>query len=720
MGSPSGRPVRVAIDRAAAGDAPEVSYVLRTLLRTAGYAWHIEWAEPGAGPVDIAYGEVARDQADICIPRMSRAFSTAADLDPSGVLPFDNVPLLRFAGETPRAAMPDDTRLEFPVDVLFGCYWWLTGAREPTYRRDRVDNLYLDGSVVLREGLLARPMVSLLAGMLRRRLESRGLPAGRPPWAPIGHDAAFVFTHDVDYPEIIRWIEVPRILASGRQGAARLALDVATRRSHYWTFREWIDFTEGLGTRPAFYFMARQGSLLQYAMGTPDDFYDVGSRRFRELFAELRDRGCEIGLHASFHAHRSVDQLRTERERIEDIAGVSRIGNRHHYWHLDPAAPNETLRRHELAGLSYDSSLGLEFHPGFRRGICHPFRVFHPGERRELGIVQLPPAWMDDHFDRRLRQNGITNPDAAARELVDVARATHGVVVVDYHSRGANGAIYPRYGPWLMRFVRESTGSDMHFTTPGSLVDAWREHAAALEASSTDQLEPPSARVSQPPAVEIRRIEERDIAGVAALHARLFGDPEVHGHSVGTLGTDVLADVFYRLNLDNQHFGCDVALVDDRVVGFSVYAIDRRQVFRHPVLAHPFRLVLACSRAVLRRPSVLRAFLGNARYLVGEHLPFLDGVLGWWIVAGVAPEFRDADFERRIGGPPLAARLFDRMEERLRTSACEAWYGVVRPDNEAINRFLLRRGAQPVGMAGAQGLQMRYYVKRFDRAEAPR
>jgi hypothetical protein len=396
------------------------------------------------------------------------------------------------------------------------------------------------------------------------------------------------------------------------------------------------------------------------------------------------------------------------------VAGVTGIGNRHHYWHLDPADPNETLRRHELAGLRYDSSLGLEFYPGFRRGICHPFRAFHPGERRELDIVQLPPAWMDDHFGRRRARNGITDPAAAARTLLDAARQTHGVVVVDYHSRGANAAIYPEYGPWFMKFMRDTPLGDVEFSTAGAIAEAWRRHAAAIDASSSERLsDAPAPAIGA--SVEIGSLREPDIVGTADLHARLFGDPAVNGHSVGTLGTDVLADVFYRLNLDNESFCCDVARVDGRVVGFSVYTSDRTRVFRHPLLAHPARLIAACTRAVLRRPSVLRSFLGNAAYLRGEHLAFLDGVRGWWIVAGVAPEFRSPEFERAIGGRPIAARLFDRMEDRLAAAGCESWYGVVRPDNEAINRFLVRRGASPVGMATAQGMAMRYYVKRFDR-----
>ena len=487
-GASGHRPITVAVDRAAAASIPEISYVFRTLLRTAGYPWRLQWAEDTDGPVDIAYGDGARARATVHIPLAPWPMSNAPSLEPDGVVRHDGLTIPRFPGETVQAAAAGQ-RVAFPSDIVFACYWWLTGARERTYRRDRVDNLHLDeGATLRREGLLASPCVSLTADFLRRVFQSSGIEPRAPSWLAGGHEAAFCLTHDVDYPEIIRWIEAPRVLASRGLGGLPLAMDVATGRSHFWTFREWVDLARDRGSFPAFYFMARRGSLLQYALGTPDDFYDIASPRFQRLFAELRDRGCEVGLHASFHAHRSVDQLRHEREKLETLAGVRGIGNRHHYWHLDPDDPNETLRRHEAAGLSYDSSLGLEYYPGFRRGICHPFRVFHPGERRELDIVQLPPSWMDDHFDRRLANNGITDPVAVARNLVDVARKTGGAVVVDYHSRGMNEQFYPRYGPWFSRFLSDHVGANVKFLTPREVVAAYREQDAKLTAASVDRL----------------------------------------------------------------------------------------------------------------------------------------------------------------------------------------------------------------------------------------
>ena len=491
---PVGEPVVVAIDRASSASLAEARYALRTLLRTAGFATRFTWYDDRMA-CDVYYGprpppDVA---ARVTIPAVAWPFSSAPEREPTASTTALGLPFLLFAGESATHPRDDSEHLVFPTDVVFAAYWLLTGAVEPTYPRSRFDDLDLDASVLVRDGLLARPLVSLYAAKLRQTLDTSGTRA--TPWAWEGDRTriGFAFTHDVDYPEIIRPIEVLRLLKSRGLGGIALAKRVVTGESHFWTFAEWVRLTARYGTRPSFYFMARRGSLLQYAMGTPDDFYDVRSPRFQRLFAELKDAGCEIGLHASFHSHRSAETLRREVQRIAEAAGVECAGNRHHYWHLDPAAPNETLRRHGEAGLTYDSSLGLEYYPGFRRGICHPYRVFHSGIGRELPTVQLPPAWMDDHFDRRLAKNQIVDREGAARALLQVARDTRGVVIVDYHSRGMNADFYPQYGPWLTRFAESNFDQTVRGMTPGEMCEAFLERERALDSASTDDTLPHAA-----------------------------------------------------------------------------------------------------------------------------------------------------------------------------------------------------------------------------------
>jgi hypothetical protein len=474
--------LRIAIDPAVSADAPEIKYVFRTLLRAAGFSWEFCWSDEGTS-AEIYYGRLRPGvEAGVRIDACGLSFATAAQLEPEGFRESAGLPFLEFKGGGPDPLRRDERSCAFSNDIVFACYWLLTGAREPHYARDRWDNLDLTGSFFLRHSIQQRPAVSLYAAFLREFFQARGHEPLRFPAA-----GSFVFTHDVDYPQIIRWIECLRLAASrGFRGAGSIA-GVLSGRNHFWKFADWVEFEREYGTRPAFYFMARRGSLYQYAMGTPDAFYDIRRPEFRELFRYLEGEGCEIGLHASYHAHRMPGQVGREKSILEEAAGVRVEGGRHHYWHLDPAAPNDTLLEHERAGLSYDSSLGLEFYPGFRRGICHPFRVFHPRERREIQVLQLPPAWMDDHFDRRLTRNGIQDCEGYAAGLMRVAAEMGGITMVDYHARGMNGDFYPRYGPWLKDFLEKRRSEAARFAQPVEVVRSYRQYEAEIERRSLDR-----------------------------------------------------------------------------------------------------------------------------------------------------------------------------------------------------------------------------------------
>jgi hypothetical protein len=265
-------------------------------------------------------------------------------------------------------------------------------------------------------------------------------------------------------------------------------MSVIRGKNHFWKFSDWNALAAEYDSAPTFFFMARRGSLLQYALGTPDAFYDISSDEFRVLFDSLRENGSEIGLHASYLSHRTQDQIRKEKEKLEEAAGVKVYGNRHHYWHLDPAAPHETLALAEKAGLVYDTSLAFEYYPGFRRGICHPFRPFHPGERRELDLVELPPAWMDDHFDNRLLVNKIQEPENYAQGLVDSARTTGGTIILDYHLRGMNEDFFPRYGNWIRPFLQNCVSGHERFFTARDLAKMYLEYEKVLDTHSSNHL----------------------------------------------------------------------------------------------------------------------------------------------------------------------------------------------------------------------------------------
>ncbi len=461
------RPLRIGIDPVLGPWDAEIKYAFRCLMRVAGFPYEFVWAGREAGhPLDLYYGWDHDRVASVRIPACGMNFLTPELAEPIGFEEIEDVGYLVFSKQHQGGYELTGDALRFTNDILFASFWLLIGAEEGKAGRDRVDNLDMGETFFHETGLYSKPLVSMYGNLIRQHFRALGLLPLPLPWLTPQARAAFVFTHDVDYPQIIRSVEALRLLLRRGRGGLGAIWGVLQDRDHFWRFADWVDFAKEVGARPAFYFMARKGSLLEYAAGTPDGFYDIQRPEFAELFQQLGAADCEVGLHASFNSHRSLSQLKLERRLLEQASGQTVDGNRHHYWHLDPAAPHETLRLNEQAGFLYDSSLAFEYYPGFRRGICHPFRVFHPGERREIDLVELPPAWMDDHFDRRLAQNGITDPVQYAYRLIEAAKSTGGTIVVDYHVRGMNRSFYPGYGPWLKKLVEARLDCGLGFSHP--------------------------------------------------------------------------------------------------------------------------------------------------------------------------------------------------------------------------------------------------------------
>ncbi|MGQ0764492.1 MAG: GNAT family N-acetyltransferase [Gemmatimonadota bacterium] len=575
--------MKVAVHDSLVHSLPEIRYVFRALAHTAGYALDLRWHGDSGGSCHVSY---APRGAHVPAATITIDADEGPLADVWGVLPvacttIDGVGCLQFGSEPFAFSRDESGALHLRGDIVRSAFWLLAGAGEPLQRRDRHGSALLTGSFTSANDLLERPLVSEYALVLRGELERQGLRPMLPEWASDGR-SAFVFSHDVDYPQMIRWIECLRLVRARGPAALSGIRAVMSGASHFWKFDDWVTLEREWGARPAFYFSARRGSLVQYASGTPDCFYDIEAREFRELFQRLVDAGCEVGLHASYNAYRNAATISAERASLARASGTAVEGNRHHYFRLDPRAPHETLARHEEVGLLYDSSLHHAWHPGFRSGICHPFHPWHPVERRELGIAQLPPAWMDDHFDRCLRYNGITDADATARKLLDATRRTAGVAVVDYHVRGLNTDFFPRYGAWLIEFARANFDDRLRFLRPIDVARQQLEHERRLESAGIDRTAGTKLH-----AVRVERtniaVQELRVENESLWEAYVARNPEAtvyHGLPWKRVTEEGLGHrARYLLALDRS--------LDDEVVGvlplFEVRALDGRALVSVPL-----------------------------------------------------------------------------------------------------------------------------------------
>lgn len=217
-----------------------------------------------------------------------------------------------------------------------------------------------------------------------------------------------------------------------------------------------------------------KGTFLKYLFKVPDTFYDISEKKFRDVIKYLDDNGFEIGLYASYLAYKSKDFFDFEKNNLEKTFGKRVVGNRHHYWHMNPKKIWETSQIHAESGLLYDTSVCLAKHPGFRYSICSPFHFFNQDTKTEINCLELPSVLMDDHLFGYRKYLEYNNYEKEIDVLVDAVKKYNGLLVLDYHVRVFNSDFFP---DWLKSYEyiikKINEASDYYCDTPENIAKYW-------------------------------------------------------------------------------------------------------------------------------------------------------------------------------------------------------------------------------------------------------
>lgn len=335
---------------------------------------------------------------------------------------------------------PDALPAALPFDIVSAIAAHLDDVENAgPHGRDRHDRLQYEASFTARHGVGQRAVVNRYLEVLRVLVERELGLVGEPRW-PDGRQGAIALSHDVDRP--VKWGALRGFGAARRPALRHLPLYSvkvawtawqrlkAGERDDFWLFEPLVEAEAERGFRSTFLFATTPAFA---SRGTPDDvYYDIAWPRFAPVFELLADRGFEIGLHAGYDAHRSLERLVGERDRLSLYTGLPIRGLRHHFWHL---GKNEaaTLRLHEEAGFAWDASMAFNDHPGFRRAVALPFHPWDAAMGRPISTLQLPTVCMDGTLFRGGRSVEIATAEVAG--LIDEVVATGGFGALDWHVR---------------------------------------------------------------------------------------------------------------------------------------------------------------------------------------------------------------------------------------------------------------------------------------------
>jgi len=465
---------------------PEICWTWRLLLTCIGYSW--EEVHPDSLDCDIAYvTDLKRyEKTKLRVIADPNLWDQRSNFRLENVGSSDGLSYPIFDGNnSPASAFSViNGRILCKKDIIFYVFWLVTGKEEKFWSKNKHGFFDLSGTGYLKNQVTRLALASDIGSWLEKKLLKLGFPSPISRW-PGNKRAAACLSHDVDYPEVKRLIEPLRIIHRRGLSGIPTALDIILGKKTHWHFHSWIQMEKKLDLRSAFYFVAVRGSLLKYAFGVPDPFYDIKSEKFRNLFRYLTDMGCEIGLHASYLAFESKENFANERYVLRQNTGQDICGNRHHYWHLNPENVESTLLIHEEIGLKYDTSLTHDKYLGWRRSLSWPFFPFHQEERRELKTLQIQTTWMDDQLFGYVKNNPGDHFEIL-QALTKTAAEQGGCLLINIHDYVFDEVLYPGWSKtyfWLMEHILDR--SDFWIATPGEIAEYWvKRYRSILDSSN--------------------------------------------------------------------------------------------------------------------------------------------------------------------------------------------------------------------------------------------
>lgn len=278
---------------------------------------------------------------------------------------------------------------------------------------------------------------------------------------------AVCFSHDIDFLYELKNSNSYFIsfLQDLKRGHVRNAVHngmsvIKPQPKSEWDIRRLIDIEEKNSIRSSYYFLALD-------KGEEDQNYML--QEVQKYFSILEDMGCEIGLHGGHSAFNNADKLKKEKEILEQHYGKKVVGYRNHYLRFINPLTWEILIN---LGFKYDTTYGLAETPGYRNGMCYPFRPFHPGQNTFMDILEVPLLVMDVSFFKYLNLD-VVNAYALYKIIHNQVKALNGVLTIVWHNNCLDG----EHGQLYTKIISDvCKDEECWVTTTSDITDWWKEY----------------------------------------------------------------------------------------------------------------------------------------------------------------------------------------------------------------------------------------------------
>jgi hypothetical protein len=285
----------------------------------------------------------------------------------------------------------------------------------------------------------------------------------RVEW-PEGHKFAACLTHDVDsiYPSWKYTLFTATKFAlklNPKRSLERLVAKVRKNNTlnPYWNFKKIIELEGKYDAKSSFYFKATSRDPVGWT-------YDV--ENLRDELGYIVDLGCEVGLHGGYYSYNDPKTLREEKIRLEKALGKTVIGIRMHYLRFNVP---DTWRLLADLSFKYDTTFGYPDMPGFRNGMCHPFKPYDLDEGKEINILEIPLTIMDGSLFKMSFEEAWEK----IKRLVDETEKNAGVITILLHNTTFDEIFWGKWSKLYMKILQLLKGRKAWMTSAEEIYKHW-------------------------------------------------------------------------------------------------------------------------------------------------------------------------------------------------------------------------------------------------------
>jgi hypothetical protein len=149
------------------------------------------------------------------------------------------------------------------------------------------------------------------------------------------------------------------------------------------------------------------------------------------VFAQVAERGWEVGIHGSIESTFTPGMLGTQRVDVEKAVGAPVVSGRQHNLQFGAAVTPDLIA---ASGLQVDCTLGSNRTVFFRTGTSYPHRLWSVAKHQWLDVLEIPLVLHDGALLRG--DNLDLSPDSAfrfCRKIIERVAAVRGVVSLLWH-----------------------------------------------------------------------------------------------------------------------------------------------------------------------------------------------------------------------------------------------------------------------------------------------